>query len=237
LRQLTIAPIVPIEMDHPSTKWLHPEHFPVKLHPSFRDKIGEHICFDGISGEVEAMLCFIWEYQRTILYLGVDDVAYGEAGKESFLFQRSSFPQKSYLSHSKQIRARFVATQTSIINEKYNFFSPADNKIALTIHLNPNLGVTRLVELVKSQWKSLDQEISKKVISLKGKGLVIPGPKRVHMIKHWKKKLRLLGCYRLNQCVGLNWINTRNEYGLKNNASEKRFRSDCRENLSELPLA
>ena len=237
MRQLTIAPIVPIEMDHPSTKWQHPEHFPVKLHPNFRGKIGEHICFEGISGEVEAMLCFIWEYQRTIHYLRLDNVTDGVVGKESFLFQQSSFPKKSYLSHSKQIRAKFVATQTALMNEKYNLFSPADDKIALTIHLNPNLGVTKLVELVKSQWKSLGQELSKKAISQKGKGHVIPGPKRVHMIKHWKKSLRLLGCYRLNQCVGLNWANTRKEYGLKDNASEQRFRSDCREKLSELPLA
>ena len=173
---------------------------------------------------------------NALLYLGVNDVVDGVTRKESFLFQQSTFPKKSFLSHSKRIRAKFVATQTSIINEKYNLFSPADDKIALTIHLNPNSGVTKLVELVKSQWKSLDQEISKKVISLEGKGEVISGAKRVHMIKHWKKKLRLLGCYRLNQCVGLNWTNTRNEYGLKGNASERRFRSDCRKELSVLPL-
>lgn len=230
-------PIVPIEMDHPSTEWQHPKHFPFKLLQSCRGKIGEHICFEGISGEVEAMLCFIWEYQRTIHYLRLDNVTDGVVGKKSFLFQQSSFPKKSYLSHSKQIRAKFVATQTALMNEKYNLFSPADGKIPLTIHLNPNLGVTKVVELVKSQWKSLDQEISRKVNSLEGKGRVISGAKRVHMIKHWKKKLRLLGCYRLNQCVGLNWANTRKEYGLKDNASEQRFRSDCREKLSELPLA
>jgi hypothetical protein len=242
-------------MEHPSKEWQNVDVHPTELKAERREDLPKHIHFKGLNGEYDYMSCFFWEYHRTVAFLGID---YGEkySNRENFFpFTEDSFPGTPYLSHPIETRKTWFKKQG---DGQYNYeeellvpFGAIDQeieidgrklvfpivKIPLALHVNPNWGLEKFVQLVRDQWTSINKELKGEVKRLKAKGHVVAESKSSRPIVLWKKYLKLLGCYRLYQCVGLDWANTRDEFGLDKKANEDRFRSDCKNNLKPLPIS
>ena len=236
-------------MDHPSEEWKDIDSYPVELKAVRRKDMRKHIHFAGLKSDYDYMSCFYWEYHRTLAFI---DFKYGDKHSERnhfFPFTENTFPLTPYLSHplatrrlwfKKQGEGQYKHEEELLapfgeVNEEIETNDPIF-KIPLTLHVNPNWGLEKFVKLVRDQWASLEQQVQGDVKRLEAKSYHVEKTKPKRAIVSWKKCLKLLGCYRLYHCVGLSWAMTRDEYGLNKNASEDRFRSDCKKNLSLLLL-
>ena len=254
MRQLTIVPIVTIEMDHPSEDWKDENTYPVELKAGLRKEMQKHIHFNRLKDDYDHMACFFWEYHRTVAYLNIEYPAEYSGRENFFPFTENSFPDTPYLSHRLvQRRKWFSQLGGGGINYEEDLLTPfgeSDHEIEvdgekivfpifnvpLNLHVNPNWKLEKFLALVREQWGNLENELNSQVEILKSKGHTVVDNVSNRPIVFWKKCLKLLGCYRLYHCVGLSWPMTRSEYGLKDKASEDRFRTDLKKNLSLLPL-
>ena len=242
-------------MDHPSKEWQNLDIYPTELKAERRKELNKHIHFKGLRNYYDYMCCFFWEYHRTVAFLEFEyDDTYSERDR-FFPFTEDSFPLTPYLSHPLATRRSWFKTQgeeQSKDEEKLlSPFGGIDQEIEigeeklvrpifdipLTLYVNPNLGLEEFVRLIREQWTDIEKQIQKDVRSLKEEGRDVIGGYPTRNIVSVKHLLKLLGVYRLYHCVGLCWGKTREEYGLKKNASEDRFRSDCNKNLSLLSLS
>ena len=98
--QLSIVPILPIEMDHPNSSWKDEETWNLKKE-KFR-YLDRDIRFKGLGDAEDHRRCFEWEYVRTRHFLGhkfeVNHV------HQIYPFYIKSFPKNAYKSHTPKQR-------------------------------------------------------------------------------------------------------------------------------------
>lgn len=205
------------------------------------------------------MKCFIWEYCRTLIFKG-ESLSKDE---NYFPFYISSFPDKAYLdeSHPYEMRSKWelflldvsthehndnlliealgtieeIRISLSSFNINENILIPAE-KVPITIHIDPNWSRSKMKRLFSEQVDGIASSVGLVKKAYEDLGHNFIDPKQIHELKTLKSNLKILGHYRLNQCVNLSDPLFRDSYGKGKFKSERRFRESCSKSLANLPL-
>lgn len=251
LRQLTIAPIVTIGMDHPDTNWKDEETW--KLRKDKARYLDRDVRFNGLGDAEDHRKCFDWEYVRTRLFLG--HKFEGEHVDQRFPFYLKSFPAKPYKSHPLKQRAGWtdmtgesthewqdeLLTPGLGTNEEVDLGSFKGKipsyKAGVTLYLNPNWPKEKFLQLVKDQTNAIFGTLGSEKSALERKGYVFPQRDKSRPQTFWKKCLKALGHYRLLECVNLKEQFALEAYGKGAYSEEKVYRREIRKLLPELPCS
>jgi hypothetical protein len=196
--------------------------------------------------------CFLWEYNRTRIVMGV------EAEEENldmlFPFYVESFPDKPYESHASEQRREwctvkdanpddyhddlFVEALGTIEEVDIDLFKGKfpSSKAPVTLHLNPNWSKQKVRSLVNEQMDAIFSMLNSSKRLLERCGYVFEAKSNSRPMNKWKTKLKLLGHYRLNECVGLSWLNTMKAFGEKPYEVDAKYRTSVKALLPHLPL-
>jgi hypothetical protein len=251
LRQLTIAPIVTIEMDHPSEDWKDYDTW--SLAKSKKRYLGRDIRFEGLGDAEDHRKCFQWEYVRTRLFKG-------EKFEDKNIdlvhpFYIETFPQKPYMSHAPKVRSKWTYVKGenghnweedllvpflgSTEEVDLGFFKGKlpSYKADIHIHINPNWTKEHFLKLVDQQKDRIYEVLRSRVRDLEAKGYVFPEKKDNRPKSHWKAKLKALGHYRLLECVNLSERFVIDAYGGDAYKNEKVYRREISKLLPDLPCS
>jgi len=240
-------------MNHPSQEWKIYANESYLLREDKKKFVSRDIRFDKVEPNDldDHKRCFLWEYNRTLLHEGIEiKSAFPE---DEFPFYIDTFPKKAYLSHPFKQRStwRFFknagtvdhddclllgSSGTSEVIEAIGCKIPA-TKVPLTIHINPDWPREKLRILIREQFDLICTQVqtNKNIMLLNGhvffeKDTSKPILKYQTLLKH-------IGHYRLNQCINLSWVETRNTYGDGHYKSEPDFRREIRQILPRFPLS
>lgn len=223
--------------------------------------IGRDIRFDGLEANDrdDYLKCFIWEYCRTRIFKG-ENLPVDE---NLFPFYVNTFPDKAYLDelHPYETRMKWelqlfdvstdeqsdnLLTESLGTTEKIKITLAAFNideslkipaeKVPITLHINPNWSLTKTKHLFCDQIASIYYALGAKKEYFEQKGHDFIDPLQNHEIKIFRTNLKILGHYRLNECVHLSEPNFRDSYGKGKFKSERKFREQCFKRLKHLPL-
>ena len=249
-------------MNHPNEEWSEydiGDRFCKVLKQDL--PIDRDIRFEGLTPHSleDYRKCFIWEYCRTRIFKGEKL----ESNKDFFPFYVTTFPEKAYLddSHSNEIRDKWELLQIDVSTHEHNnnllieslgttdeinvslkTFNIDENikipseKVPITLHINPNWSRSKMKLLFCEQIEAIANSIGsrKKIFEELGHDFIDPQQK--HEMKTLKSDLKLLGHYRLSECVNLSDPNFRDFYGFGKLKSERKFRELCFKRLKHLPL-
>ena len=236
-------------MNHPAEDWRDDTAVVTTLDESKRDLLDQEIKFNGlVEGDLmDHHKCYEWELRRTRQHLGQDIKT-----DKLFPFYLSTYPEQSYLSHTLEQRKEWGMLEGSSDFEEYqdlfrelkgtNYVSELfgmkipTTKVPLTIHIDPNWGREKLKKVFAENMEQIEVKTAASKAKMESEGYVFDNCSNTRDLARLKTKLKLLGRYRLYACVGLSWSKTIEEYGLKDNASERRFRADIRNLIPKLPL-
>jgi len=249
-------------MDHPSELWAD-IRVTGRVETFLRDglPLKRDIRFEGLklNSLEDYRKCFIWEYCRTRIFKGENL----ESNKDFFPFYVTTFPEKAYLddSHSNEIRDKWELLQIDVCTHEHNdnllieslgtteeinvslktfnidesIKIPAE-KVPITLHINPNWSRSKMKRLFCEQIEAIAHSIGSRKKDFEELGHDFIDPHQKHEMRTLKSDLKLLGHYRLSECVNLSDPNFRDFYGLGKLKSERKFRELCFKRLKHLPL-
>jgi hypothetical protein len=196
--------------------------------------------------------CFLWEYNRTRIERGVE--AEGEHLEISFPFYVKSFPDKPYESHASEQRRKWCMVKGTNSHDSYDNLFTEDlgtkeevdigsfkgklpsSKAPVTLYLNPNWSKQKVRRLVKEQMDAIFNMLNSRKRLLERDGYVFKVKSKSRPMSYWKTRLKLLGHYRLNECVGLSWLNTMKAFGEKPYEVDAKYRTLVKALLPHLSL-
>ena len=194
--------------------------------------------------------CFLWEYNRTRIAMGVG--AEEENLDMLFPFYVESFPDEPYESHASEQRREWctvkdchdspdklfvedLGTKEEVDIGSFKGKLPS-SKAPVTLYLNPNWSKQKVRRLVKEQMDAIFNMLNSRKRLLEEDGYVFEVKSKSRPMSYWKTRLKLLGHYRLNECVGLSWLNTMKAFGEKPYEVDAKYRTLVKALLPHLSL-
>ena len=174
---------------------------------------------------------------------------------QMFPFHLKSFPEKPYKSHDPKQRATWVdVIGTNYYDYADELLNPdlASNKeaelginklkihstkVGVELYINPDWSKKKFLDLVEKQTKQIFESAESEKERLQRKGYLFPKKDKTRPKSYWHKRLKVLGHYRLLECVILREQFVIEAYGRDAYSEEKIYRREIKNLLPDLPCS